>query len=142
MIQVSETGRDAVSRRRLFELAHVNALYFKWDGDLYEIVSTHRDGKIAVCKNGFVKWYRLTYCRGFLYKVNKTSVSTEACYYSTNEFISALYRSAVGNDTLARLFDAVLENVKPAKVNYSPGYSPVDEYTRALMSPRDTWRTA
>lgn len=133
-MKVSETGSDAVSRRKLYTLEWINALSFDWMGDRYEIVSTHRDGKIAVCKNGFVKWYRLTYCRGFLYKVNKTSISTEACYYSTNEFISALYRSAVGNNTLARLFDDVLDHVKPAKVNYSPGYSPVDEYVHEIMA--------
>lgn len=134
-MKVSETGNDAVSRRKLYTLEWINALSFDWMGDKYEIVSTHRDGKLAVCKNGFVKWYRLTYCRGFLYKVNKTSISTEACYYSTNEFIDALYRSSVGNNTLARLFDDVLDHVKPAKVNYSPGYSPVDDYVRALMNP-------
>lgn len=134
-MKVSETGSDAVSRRKLYTLEWINALSFDWMGDRYEIVSTHRDGKIAVCKNGFVKWYRLTYCRGFFYKVNKTSISTEACCYSTSEFIDALYRSSVGNNTLARLFDIVLKDVKPARVNYDPGCSPVDKYVRALMNP-------
>lgn len=130
-----KNGTDAVTARTFYELDWIDAVSFKWDGNDYEVVSTHRDGYIAVCKNGYVRWYRLTYNKHYLWKVNKTCVSTAACYYTTNEFVRALFDSAMGNNSLARLCDVIIQNVRPAKPNYYDGYSPVDMYVRELMKP-------
>ena len=109
MATIEHIGNDKVTSRTLSHIDWHSVLNFEWLGHTYNVCGTHRENFFGIRKDGNeVGWYRLTY-GGWIYKVNKTCITS---LYSGSEFVQALYKSGMGNHTLARFCDAVLNGVK------------------------------
>lgn len=123
MATIEHIGNDGVTSRTLSRTDWHSVLMFDWQGHTYDVCGTHRENFIGIRKDGTeVGWYTLRYGEDWLFKVNKTCI-TSMC--SGSEFVQNLYKCSLGNNRLAMFCNVVLGNVrKRREPNYDGRFDP------------------